>query len=293
MKILSEKRGLKMQKLSIAGYDVNILDKDELSRVKEILMAEIERMKDLIRHLEFEDAAGNKHDGAAFFESAQGFEYMIGNIPFKENFRFTDGYISRLDMLIEQQPDLFEFHFLRARIYLAALVPREQLLFAARESIEKDHTLSSLKEDMLQKYEIMKQGLLRAAELYNKFLENQNYPPLNSYMTDILSKLASCYRRHAAFLVRSDPQPASSKEKIQEVAELSMHSHGIFEKLMQRAIFFQKESVAVVLANYANALKIAPADKEKGLRFYKEAKKILGNLPDIEEGIDFFQSQHS
>ena len=62
---------------------------------------------------------------------------------------------------------------------------------------------------------------------------------------------------------------------------------------MQRAVFFGKESVAVVLANYANALKIVPADKEKGLRFYKEARKILGNHPDIEEGIDYFQSQQS
>jgi hypothetical protein len=52
-----------------------------------------------------------------------------------------------------------------------------------------------------------------------------------------------------------------------------------------------EETAAKCLSNTANAMKMLhmlPGNAKKGMEYYRTARDILGNLPEIEEGIEVY-----
>ncbi|SYZ74406.1 hypothetical protein TRIP_C90034 [Candidatus Zixiibacteriota bacterium] len=279
-----------MERDVIADLEVTYLTDEEREQVVAALRADAEKYSELLQKVIITAESGRQFDGAQFFGMVNNLENQVLEWPLERNLKTIEAIIDRIDTLIDAVPKYYQLYYLKGRIWLLALIPRENYIISKREIIDSDPELILIKKQIFDTYGVIEDCHIKALELIESIIKEQSSIPVSAYLTVMKGSLATLFRRHAAFLARSAVRTVRIDEQTMEkIYQLSMRSHLIFGQMFKEDIFIDRYTVGISLANWANALKIVPGPKELPLRYYEAARKICGDDPSIMEGIAYCQ----
>jgi len=276
-----------MEQAQLADLQVTYLTEEERSQVIAALMSDAERYTELFKTVTITSDTGRQVDGARFFQIANFFESEVPKMSLQDNLEQIEGWVRRIDALIALAPGFFQPHYLKARIWLLALVARENHVIANRERLDSDPSLMLLKKHVFDTYVVIEDCHRRAMQCFTTFQQSQAALPVTAYLTGMKLSLATYYRRNAAFRVRSVSIASRSDAEIAEILQFAIRAHGLFEQMFAKDVFIDLQMVGVALATWANTLKLVPGPKDRALRYYQTARQICGDDPTIIEGIKY------
>jgi len=276
-----------MEQIQAADLTVTLLSEKERIQVIAALLSDAERYSELFQQITITSDTGKQVDGARFFSIANCFEGQVPQMTLQENLKQIEGWIKSIDALITLAPEFFQLHYLKARIWLLALVVRENQVIDNRGELDRDPSLMLLKKHVFDTYVVIEDCHRRAIQYFATFQQSQAQLPVTAYLTSMKVSLATYYRRNAVFQVRSVSIASQSDAKIAEILQLAMRAHGLFEQMFAKNVFIDLQMVGVALATWANTLKLVPGPKDRALRYYQTARQICGDDPTILEGIKY------
>jgi hypothetical protein len=276
-----------MEQIQVADLTVTLLSEEERNQVVAALMSDAERYTELFQTITITSDTGKQVDGARFFQIANFFEGYVPHLGLQRNLEQIEGWIKSIDALIALAPEFFQLHYLKTRIWLLALVKRENHVIENRGELDRDPSLMLLKKHVFDTYVVIEDCHRKAMQCFTTFQQAQALLPVTAYLTSMKVSLATYYRRNAAFRVRSVSVAPQSDVEIAEILQLAMQAHGLFEQMFAKDVFIDLQMVGVALATWANTLKLVPGPKDRALRYYQTARQICGDAPTIREGIKY------
>ena len=276
-----------MEQIQVVDLTVTLLSDEERHQVVAALLSDAERYTELFQTITITSDTGKQVDGARFFQIANYFEGEVPKMALEENLEQIEGWIKNIDALITLAPEFFQLHYLKARIWLLALVVRENHVIANREQLDRDPSLMLLKKHVFDTYVVIEDCHRRAMQYFTAFQKTQTQLPVTAYLTSMKVSLATYYRRNAVFQVRSIGTERLTDAAIAEIYQLTMRAHGLFEQMFAKDVFMDLQMVGVALATWANTMKLVPGPKDRALRYYQTARQICGDDPTILEGIKY------
>lgn len=291
--------------------EAKILDPEEKAKVLEVVNQELYELEDQLNTLvvqaptelmEFlgmktppeirallgsDSSEGGMYGSTALGLAAQ-FEEGVAEAGLDFNFRYTRLFQSWLDMLAKECT-FWEFPFINAKNLLEAMKYREEFVVGKRDNLGIADDIGEIKTTIRDTYGEIQGYLDRALSLFTQYREADDV--LAAYSTNIKTYQASLHRRRFLFDIKSIPneEDVVKPESLSEVARKSRELEDVFIDLFKDAVFTDERTAAVNVANYGNALKLNN-NGQRGLKYYEEARKILGDHPDIMAGILFYQS---
>jgi len=314
-----------MKTKKLVDFEVKILDPQEYQRGVEIIRREVE--KKMKRTSGVSLTLGSQViPGNILFQSAEAFESQIPNEDsINSIINNTEGHVMGIDMLAAKDPEFYEYPYLNGKNILSAMEVLGEHVIANRDHIKTNPELLELVGYVNKQNDVAIDYLNKAVMLYNRFIKKTG-DEVAFYQSAIKGYVASGLRLKGFFMIRSsdlDEIRRDIRDNIDEIMtkhmenpndlfkecdSLSSTFQGSNAKIAHSMIFTAQKmyehvlscctigdeiQAATLLANYANSLKL-PTSKEnakKGLACFKEARKILGPLHQIEEGISFYEKQ--
>ena len=278
-----------MHIIKFTGLEAKVLDAEEGDGALSVIRNALKLRSAIRDSLIFATPHGNCN-GTEICKMAQVLERWIVNFPTAERVpKITKSYVDSIDRLADADPNFFEYPFLNGRNIKAALQPQERYILQNLERLESCQYLQGLKKKILADYPVSEGYLTRAISLFDAFMESSGSPNIGFYSTAIKTCLAQLYRQEAFFTLMSDSVQNGSFEpqKLERILHLFQKSVDMYNALFQNELFFNEREAAIALAGLANSLKVFPQAWERGLAYYEEARKILGNQSSIMDGMLF------
>jgi hypothetical protein len=278
-----------METVLLSDLRVTHLDDEERNSVVSELSAEAVRIAESFKSITISSLTGKQVDGASFFSIANEFENHVPNLSLEDNLERIESWVRNIDLLIAAAPDYYQLRFLKGRIWLLALFPRENYVIANREIIAYDPPLMLFKKQILDTYVVIEECHRKAMQLFVNTHAGQERSPISAYLTIMKCSLATYYRRHGYFIIRSVKAEQIRGQDMEEAYQFIMRSHQMFEPIFANDIFMDVNTAGIALSAWANAMKLVPDSKERALRYYRAARTVCGDHPYILEGIKYLE----
>ncbi len=280
-----------MHTVKIIDLEAKVLDKEEKEKAVGILLEEVKKRIPEMRKIIIDSARG-PCPGDIFFNLAQGFEYDINGLSLEDNIRITPAFVEGVQKIFDTDQEFFEYPYLMGKILLFGLMNQERHVIKTKSPIVIVPGREELKQSIEETHNQIEKYFQQSLDLFDAYLTKNPKELMKFYKRNILSNLAKLYRRKAFFAIRSKVELSDvlSFENSLGVLKDITRSIELYKKIFQEEIFIDEESVYREIASFANAMKPIKSIEyvKRGLAYYQAAKKFLGNLPEIEEGIEFY-----
>jgi hypothetical protein len=281
-----------MEKIEIADLGVNVLDEKEQGRLVELIRGEMNKRKDWMKKIWFKGKSRN-YDGFETFMGAQQFEEQLPNYPIEQVRDLTKEFIYNMEVLMNQDPTYYEFHYINGKNLLVSLNLLEPIIIQNRASVKDDAQLAELNEHILWGYPKSQEYFREAIRAYDDLMKEKGEPVLQAYKTNIESYLGSALRSQSFFIIRTqDKSDLFSPANLSKPIELNLEAIRIYDNAFKNGVFQDMRAVGIGMQKMANSLKMiaTPENIIRGLLYYRIAGEILGDHPQISEGIEFFET---
>ena len=280
-----------MYTIKIADVEARILTPEETNRAISTLKEQLTKRYDRMREVMI-DVPNGKMPGDQLFQRAILFEDQIGNYSLEKSLELSQIYSDGVAQLTETIPDFYEVYYQQGKNILAGMIPLEQLVFENPKAVETFESILgiSIKDKILEAYSTVEEVLNIGLKMYQEFIKDKD-EIMKFYETRMITALAKLHRRKAVFSVKceEDVNNALNQTTVLGLKESFEKSYELFEKAFKEGMFCEEADAYRDAANYANALKLIPNKENlrKALNLYTAAKAYLGNLPTIQEGIEY------
>jgi len=282
-----------MHTIKFSDLESTVLDTEEKELVERIVREEFVRVASRISD-KLVPTPNGYVSGDKFFDRSEVFADQIGKFPVEAALSLVQTIENGSNELSKQEPDFFELPFLNGKNLLAALENVEQHVVANRDYLSSSPQLRGLRDFVMESYDRIEGYLTTAITLFEQFSSKSDHEDsLKAYDTHIRIHLAQLYRRKARFILQQDPDPKDVTEKtIEKVLTLAGKSIDLYDALFKDGVYMDEREAAGTAANLANAMKLLATEenRKKALGYYEEARKILGDIPEISQGIEYYQS---
>lgn len=280
-----------MESIELHDITATVLSTNERDGLVKLLQVRAESLKPALQKIGIKQG-DTVIDGYTLFMQANFFETEIEKRDMEYNLRNMRPYVAAVDSISEVDPDYWEFAYVNAKNMLAALKLREEFVVQNRLRLGQNSALQDLKDMIFEDLDIAQDYLVIALKQYQPFCDGD--PIRYAYQTCMMAYLPTVHRRRTFFKIRSEPNSQNLMD-LGNLVTITKEGKFIieeFSKLFDKGIFFDVEHMARSLANYANALKLDASEEsyERGLAYYRAAQSIIGDKPEIIQGIDYYQN---
>ena len=279
-----------MHNYQIADFNVKVMDPDELESAVELIRQEMMNRLPAMRDVEiFNDETS--YNGDQIFLLAQRFEEEVKTLDLMRTHIPTEALVSSIDELAEKTPEYYEYPFVNGKNLLAAATKLQPYIFVNRDLIRFHKSLRSVHKFIQESFLKTENYFDRALEQFDNFANSKENVNLDFYKTTMNSYKASTLRTQGFYLIRSQAELDLRSEHTSKAFGSVLSAKEIQKNLLENATFQDENHAAMVLANYANSMKMSANSRniETGLRYYKAARDVLGSVQEIEEGISFYE----
>jgi hypothetical protein len=274
-----------MKQIKLADLDVVILEDNERKDLAEKLQEEYHENLDKLKDVMIETAKGPV-SGKQFYEMCQHFEEQAKDFPIDRIMPNIETYVKAGDEMFDKIQH-YDFPYVNAKNIMAGTEILEGYVILNNKE-------SDIKDYIIEKHFAAKIYLAKASLLLEESMRDKKDSSLKAIETQINGLEGSLCRRRAFFSIQSENDLSNLFEEryLFDILFISGQAHKAYEDLFKNGVFLDEKEAAINLANYANVHKLSfsPAGYAKGIKYYEEARKYVGENQNILFGIEFLKN---